>query len=356
MQWQRLHGRHGLPWQGSRDPYRVWLSEVMLQQTQVVTAIAYFKAFVQAFPRVEDLAAAPADQVMALWSGLGYYGRARNLHAAAKRIMACGGGCFPVTAAELAELPGVGQSTAAAIAVFAFGERAAILDGNVKRVFSRVFGVEGYPGEAAVARRLWAHAQAELPPPGTARSDLVAYIQGLMDLGATLCTRVRPDCPRCPLRSRCVAYKTDAVARYPAPRPRRAMPIREVDMLLLCRGGAVLIEQRPPAGIWGGLWSLPEIPPGVLRIPVLNTAGVSLRVERLAQFGRFEHAFTHFRMKARVWRADFDEAEPGSQVSQATATRWLALDDAAGAPLPRPVKSLLRSLADRSLLQSIGTG
>ena len=343
VQWQRLHGRHGLPWQGTSEPYRIWLSEVMLQQTQVATVLPYFDAFVAAFPTVADLAAAPIDQVMSLWSGLGYYSRARNLHAAARQVMEQHGGRFPGTADGLATLPGVGRSTAAAIAAFAFGERAAILDGNVKRVFCRVFGVDGHPGSASVLRRLWSHAQAELPAAGPADSAIRAYTQGLMDLGATLCTRTRPACGRCPLEARCLARREDAVHRYPAPRPRREVPVREVEMLLLCNRQSVLIERRPPVGIWGGLWSLPEMAAG-LDLPDLPSA----------PFMRFEHAFTHFRMKAQVWRLDLDEVQAQAALREAPAVRWLALGDAAAAPLPRPVKSLLQFLVPGSALPGLG--
>lgn len=185
--WQREHGRHDLPWQGGTDPYRIWLSEIMLQQTQVETVIPYYQRFLARFPDVAALAAAPVEDVMTLWSGLGYYARARNLHRAAQRIMSDHGGRFPTTAAEISTLPGVGRSTAAAIAAFAFGERGAILDGNVKRVLSRIFGVDGFPGEKAVENRLWTLAESLLP-----ERDIGRYIQAQMDLGATLCTRARP--------------------------------------------------------------------------------------------------------------------------------------------------------------------
>ncbi len=363
VQWQRLHGRHDLPWQAGAnsrgsaragssdvtpDPYRIWLSEVMLQQTQVATVIPYFKAFLAAFPTVADLAGASPDEVMALWSGLGYYSRARNLHAAARQVVGRHGGAFPRTAVELATLPGVGRSTAAAIAAFAFGERAAILDGNVKRVFCRVFAVEGSPTQASVMRELWLHAQAELPAPEASAAEqarcIRAYTQGLMDLGATVCTRTAPACGRCPLESKCAARRDNAVARFPAPRPRREVPVREVDMLLLCRGESVLIEQRPPVGIWGGLWSLPEI-----RVDDEEGRGPASPT----QFARFEHVFTHFRMKASVWRADLDEVQAAKVLHQSPPTRWLPLADAAAAPLPRPIKSLLLSLAGGAALPGL---
>ncbi|MGE0797726.1 MAG: A/G-specific adenine glycosylase [Lautropia sp.] len=368
--WQRVHGRHTLPWQRSvaagtalRDPYRVWLSEVMLQQTQVAAVIPYFEAFVAAFPDVAALAAAPADRVMALWSGLGYYSRARNLHAAARCVVERHGGAFPATAEALAELPGVGRSTAAAIAVFGFGARAAILDGNVKRVFARVFAVEGFPGDTAVARRLWQHSEAELPGPESSASERIAYTQGLMDLGATVCSRGRPACRRCPLAGRCAALRLDAVARFPAPRPRRVLPVRSVDLLLQIEGDRVLLEQRPPAGIWGGLWSLPELAPASASTPASASASASASAPRSAAatvaagmpprsglvcHGRFGHVFTHFRMDATVWRGDaaaVPAAAAAAGVREPRPTRWLALAEAAGAPLPQPIKRLLTGLA-----------
>jgi A/G-specific adenine glycosylase len=324
----------------------------MLQQTQVATVIPYFNAFVAAFPTVGDLAAAPVDRVMALWSGLGYYSRARNLHHAAKRIL--DRGSFPETSAELAELPGIGRSTAAAIAVFGFGERAAILDGNVKRLFCRLFAIGGHPGEAAVIHKLWEHAQAELPAADGSAADVRAYTQGLMDLGATVCTRNDPACGRCPLQGKCLARKDDAVKLYPTPRPRREARVREVDMVLLCSRGAVLVERRPPLGIWGGLWSLPEtrVDDGEQSI---RAAGLVLARSDCAQFMRFEHTFTHFRMRARVWRSELDETQAES--CRTPQTSWLALADAASAPLPRPVKSLLLAVGAADLLSgATGTG
>ena len=205
--WQKRHGRHDLPWQDSRDPYTVWLSEIMLQQTQVAAVIPYYQRFLARFPTLQALAAAPLDDVLALWSGLGYYSRARNLHRAAQAVMTQHGGNFPATLDAIMELPGIGRSTAAAILVFAFGKRSAILDGNVKRVLARVRGIAGYPGETAVAAQLWREAGALLPKTG-----LQPYTQGLMDLGATLCVRRNPRCTECPVQNLCVAFKTDRVA------------------------------------------------------------------------------------------------------------------------------------------------
>src|SRR5690242_1085945 len=241
--WQRAHGRHGLPWQGTRDPYRVWLSEVMLQQTQVATVIPYYERFLARFPDVRSLARASEEEVLRLWSGLGYYARGRNLHRAAKQVAKDG---FPRSAEAIQRLPGVGRSTAAAIAVFAFGERAAILDGNVKRVLARCFGI----GDE---ERLWERAEAELP-----LRDIEAYTQALMDLGATVCTRLAPACGRCPVAASCEAHRRGWQARLPAKRARAPLPQRAVVWVVQRCGDRLLVERRPSRGIWGGLWCFPE--------------------------------------------------------------------------------------------------
>ena len=335
--WQKVHGRHDLPWQGGRDAYRVWLSEVMLQQTQVATVIPYYRRFVERFPSVQALAAAASDEVMGLWSGLGYYSRARNLHACAQVVMERYGGEFPRTAAELVTLPGIGESTAAAIAAFAFGERAAILDGNVKRVFARHFGVDGWPGATAVQKRLWAIAERELPARG-----IEPYTQGLMDLGATVCTRGKPACLSCPVAASCVALKEGRIAELPAPRPARERPVRHATLALLLDGERVLLEQRAATGIWGGLVSLPEFE------PELDEAGFSAAVAARFGFGtrslrRLDdvvHDFSHYRFVMQPW---FARVAPG-RASEAQG-RWLDLAATAEAPLPAPIKRLLLALA-----------
>src|SRR6185503_10899350 len=223
--WQKKSGRAGLPWQGIRDPYRIWLSEVMLQQTQVSTVIPYYQRFLERFPDVKALARATEEDVLELWSGLGYYSRGRNLHRAAQEAVRAHRG-IPTARAKLEELPGVGRSTAAAIAAFSSGAREAILDGNVRRVLARCFAVSGYPGAPAVERKLWELAESLLP-----EHDIEAYTQGLMDVGATVCTRSRPRCGECPLSSRCEALRLDKVSSYPAPRPRRPLPIRSTVMM-----------------------------------------------------------------------------------------------------------------------------
>jgi A/G-specific adenine glycosylase len=333
--WQSRHGRHDLPWQGTRDPYRVWLSEIMLQQTQVATVIPYYQRFVERFPDVAALAAADEDDVLRLWSGLGYYSRARNLHRAARMIVAQHGGAFPRTRAEIEALPGVGRSTAAAIAGFAFGARAAILDGNVKRVLARHFAVAGFPGDRAVEQDLWQLAESLLPVDG-----IEGYIQGLMDLGATVCTTRAPGCARCPVRATCRALLEDRVDALPAPRPRKTVPRRATGMLLLVRDGDVLLQKRPPAGVWGGLWSLPEVDPGadVRRVALANFGCVVAAVETL---GVLRHAFTHFTLDitpivARVGEVQSRAAQPG--------VMWLPVADAIGAALPTPVRRLLGAL------------
>lgn len=326
IRWQKTAGRHDLPWQQKgrvRDAYRVWLSEIMLQQTQVATVIPYYLRFLDRFPDLARLAAAPAEEVMALWSGLGYYARARNLQRAAREIVAHHGGRFPHRIEDIEALPGIGRSTAAAIAVFAFGARAAILDGNVRRVLARAFGIEGFPGEKAVEARLWALAGSLLPD-----RDLIAYTQGLMDLGATLCTRGKPRCGECPLAAQCVARREDRAAALPTPRAKRAVPQRSVRVLVLVNRGRVLLEQRPPHGIWGELLSLPELPDG--KLPQRYVDAMPLPVVR--------HAFTHFRLDilplvAKVSRRD-----------TAPEGIWLGLKDLDAAPLPAPIRKILESL------------
>ena len=314
VRWQRRHGRRSLPWQGTRDPYRIWLSEVMLQQTQVSTVIPYYERFIARYPTAKALAAAQEEQVLELWSGLGYYARGRNLHRAARKIAQHG---FPETAAAIAELPGVGRSTAAAIAAFAYGERAAILDGNVKRVLSRVFGV-------ADKNALWPLAERLLP-----KKDIEAYTQGLMDLGATVCTRANPGCARCPASDVCVARKEDRIAELPAPREKRELPQREVTWLLLRHNGAVRLVRRPAPGIWGGLWCPPELK--------------GRRPRGARALAPIEHGFTHYRLRIFPLLCDVRK-----RTALPTAGRWLDIEEAASAALPAPVKSLLARLPARA--------
>lgn len=340
IRWQQRYGRHKLPWQNTRDAYRIWLSEIMLQQTQVSAVIPYYQRFLERFPDVQALAAAPSEDVMAHWSGLGYYTRARNLHRCAQRIVTEHGGRFPLHPDKLVELPGIGRSTAAAIAAFSAGVRAAILDGNVKRVFCRVFGIEGYPGAKSVEDALWRRAVALLP-----EQNIEAYTQGLMDLGATICTRGRTACERCPLASRCVALATNQVHRLPTRKPRIAVPEKSIAMLLIADGDEVLLEQRPESGIWGGLLSLPELIVASNESEFMQTLRVSVaavgEMKSCETLQPFSHAFTHFKLHVAPYRITLQSR----RVFAAQSGRvWYPALRLASAPLPAPVKKLLLSV------------
>lgn len=294
LSWFTRHGRKDLPWQSDPSPYRVWVSEIMLQQTQVATVIPYYQAFIARFPEVRRLAAAPLDDVLHLWSGLGYYARARNLHRAAGLVCSEHHGEVPRDFAALEALPGIGRSTAAAILALSAGQRHPILDGNVKRVLSRIHRVEGWYGDGAVAKQLW-----ELAERHTPKTRVAAYTQAIMDLGATLCTRSKPDCARCPLQALCAAYRDDCVAAYPTPKPRRTLPVRESRVLLLCNAaGEVLLQRRPPVGIWGGLWSFPEVPADQDAQQWCRTQ-LRCRVQRIDEWPVLRHTFSHFHLDMR---------------------------------------------------------
>ncbi len=332
VRWQKQHGRHTLPWQNTRDAYRIWLSEIMLQQTQVTAVIPYYQRFLSRFPDVASLADAASEEVMAHWSGLGYYTRARNLHRCAQRVVAEHGGVFPSDPDLLAELPGIGRSTAAAISAFAYGTRAAILDGNVKRVFCRVFGIEGFPGAKQIEDKLWQRAVALLP-----QQDMEAYTQGLMDLGATLCARSSPSCGSCPLAQRCVALASDRVHLLPERKPKKAIPEKSTVMLVVSDGEYVLLDQRPDSGIWGGLLSLPETDM-TDDVALMQSAAKFGSVESCARLQAFSHVFTHFKLHISPYlvrmsrRTDF-----AGQVNRV----WYRVDRLVDAPLPAPVKKLL---------------
>ena len=345
--WQKSQGRHDLPWQGTGDAYRIWLSEIMLQQTQVATVIPYFRRFLADFPTVTALAQAPLNAVLERWAGLGYYARARHLHRCAQQVAAAYGGRFPETPAELAALPGIGRSTAAAIAVFAFGARAAILDGNVKRVLARCFGVEGFPGSVPVERRLWALAESLLPD-----ADLEAYTQGLMDLGATVCRRSRPVCESCPVRPGCVAFRKGRQADLPTPRPRKALPERKTAMLLLIDEHTLLLERRPAAGIWGGLLSLPEADWDAAEqaADALATSH-GRRILARALLPEVRHVFTHFRLNIRILSCRvgrFDSERPAADARkdfpESSPQIWLPRTEVAKAALPAPVRRALAAV------------
>ena len=333
--WQRAQGRHDLPWQGTRDPYRIWLSEIMLQQTQVATVVPYYERFVAAFPDVRALADADVVRVLEHWSGLGYYRRAHLAHAAARAIVAGHRGEFPRDAATLATLPGIGRSTAAAIATFAGGEAAPILDGNVKRVLARHRGITGDPASNGVARALWQCAEALFP-----RRDPIAYTQGLMDLGATLCTRRSPRCRECPVASDCIARKSGRIADLPSPRVRPERPSRRVRMLVLERSGRILFERRPAIGIWGGLWSLPEAGSDEdVAAHCRRRFGATVRAgETLPAIA---HRFTHFRLTIEPQRVLVRRWPEGVETP---GRAWMTRAEAEAAALPAPVRRLVQQL------------
>jgi A/G-specific adenine glycosylase len=333
--WRRRFGRQGLPWQDTRDPYRVWLSEIMLQQTQVATVRDYYARFLERFPDLGSLAAAPLDDVLALWSGLGYYSRARNLHRCAQVVQREHAGAFPDNSEALAQLPGIGRSTAAAIAAFCFGERVAILDGNVKRVLGRALGFAGDLSLAARERELWQAAQELVPERGVEQ-----YTQGLMDLGATLCSARNPACERCPLAALCVAHREGRPEAYPVKTRRLQRGARAHALLWLAQGNRLWLAQRPPKGVWAGLWSLPEF-------DALD------RLQHLLQgwpghgktLPTIEHALTHFdwTLQPLHWRLPvrLSAKRLAELTSLLPPGRWVGVDQALQMGLPAPVRKLL---------------
>ncbi|SFF51668.1 A/G-specific DNA-adenine glycosylase [Fontimonas thermophila] len=334
LAWFDQHGRHDLPWQHPREAYRVWLAEIMLQQTQVATVIPYFTRFIARFPDIHALAAAPLDDVLALWSGLGYYARARNLHRCARQIVAQYGGTFPRTLEALMELPGIGRSTAGAILAQAFGQRTPILDGNVRRVLARYGAVPGWPGTPAVQKRLWQLAEALLPD-----ERMADYTQAIMDLGATVCTARKPACVRCPVAPGCAALAQNAVAEYPHPRSKKKRPQRHARLLLIRNPqGQLLLERRAPLGIWGGLWCPPLL--GELHLASGTWAQILLdTASRVRQLPPLRHAFTHFDLELRPLQIELDAmpeliCEPGQQL-------WVSLSTLSHLGLPAPVRRLI---------------
>ena len=290
LAWYDQHGRKDLPWQHPRAPYGVWVSEIMLQQTQVTTVIGYFDRFMTRFPSVNDLAKAPQDEVLHLWTGLGYYARARNLHKAAQVIVTEHGGDLPDDLAALQTLPGIGRSTAGAILAQGFNTRAVILDGNVKRVLTRHGAVEGFPGKTAVAQTLWKLAEANTPV-----TRIADYTQAIMDLGATLCVRRSPNCDACPVSTDCAALQANRVSEFPFAKPKKVKPVKTARMYVVRGGdGDVLLEQRPQEGIWGGLWNPPERAVDYADTSFL--AEYDLRVQEVLQGTPFRHTFSHYHL------------------------------------------------------------
>jgi len=334
IRWQKTHGRHNLPWQNTHDAYRVWLSEIMLQQTQVSTVIPYYLRFLERFPKLDGLANAHQDDVLALWSGLGYYSRGRNLHAAARLVMEQHGGKFPECVEGIVALPGIGRSTACAIAVFAFGAHSAILDGNVKRVLTRHFGITGHPGESKVETALWQLAESLLPA-----RDVATYTQALMDMGATVCTRC-PTCSKCPVSTNCVALASNRVISLPTPRQKKTAPQKATRMLVLRRAGEILLEKRPPTGIWGGLWSLPEADMDT-DVAAHCRARFGMETTAAGSLPELKHTFTHFSLRIAPLLLDVTHLLPRAEQ---TGQLWLAPRAALNAAIPTPVRKLLQQL------------
>lgn len=339
LRWFRRHGRKDLPWQQAPTPYRVWISEIMLQQTRVETVIPYYLRFMERFPTVEALANAGEDEVLHHWSGLGYYARARNLHRAAQQVLSHHQGRFPTEFGQVVALPGIGRSTAGAILSLALGQPHAILDGNVKRVLARHFAVEGWPGRSAVARRLWSLSE-QLTPKDAAGP----YNQAMMDLGATLCTRSNPRCHLCPVAQSCLAHAGGMETRYPTPRPARALPLRQVQMLLVRNPeGAILLEKRPPTGIWGGLWSFPELPPEEDALAWCRQMGNGARPA--GELPSRRHSFSHFQLL--IHPRLFLLEKPGSALLDGDRQVWYNPSHEPIGGLAAPVQSLLHEIIDQ---------
>jgi len=337
LAWFDRHGRKDLPWQRDRTPYRVWVSEIMLQQTQVATVIPYYERFMARFPNVAALASASLDEVLHLWTGLGYYARARNLHRAAQIVVREHGGEFPRTFEEVQALPGIGRSTAGAILALSLDQRHPILDGNVKRVLTRVFGIQGFPGEVAVERQLWELADACTP------SERVAqYTQAIMDLGATVCTRSRPACAACPMQSRCIAFRDGLQAVLPTPRPKRVRPRRSAYALILRSAeGALLLEQRPAEGLWGGLWMFPQFDSREAALAWASER-FAVRDANVQTLPPYEHAFTHFDLELHPLVVEVDTPHA---IADAGSHLWYDPRNPARVGLTKPALALIAVLA-----------
>ncbi len=338
LKWQQTHGRHDLPWQNGRDPYRIWISEVMLQQTQVNAVIGYFERFMHRFPNVATLASANIDEVMPYWAGLGYYARARNIHKSACIIAENFDGQFPRQYESVLALPGVGRSTASAICAFAYGAPMPILDGNVKRVFARFFGMAGDIRSTTIEMAMWQIAEREVPI-----KNIEAYIQGQMDIGATVCTPKAPKCTICPLQNDCIAHLEKRTQQLPERIPKKTRPHRQIQMLVLRSANEIFIERRPPTGIWGGLWSLPEaaIDKDVIAMADSLFALPPVKGQAPTPLPPVEHGFTHYTLtispvQLMVDRRHRSVAEAGQ--------RWISLDEIDGEALPAPVKRILLRL------------
>jgi A/G-specific adenine glycosylase len=335
--WQKQQGRHDLPWQNTSDAYAIWVSEIMLQQTQVAAVIGYYANFMTRFPSIDALANATQEEVLQSWSGLGYYSRARNLHASAQIIVDDFCGEFPTNFEDILSLPGIGRSTAAAISTFALNTPQPILDGNVKRVFARYFNIVGVTNAPKVVQCMWQIAERENP---SNSQDAIIYTQGLMDLGATVCTRGRPRCSECPMNIGCQAYSNNIVHLLPTPKARKIVPQKQTMMLVLLKAGEVMLEKRPQVGIWAGLWSLPEIDLAEIATEAAFTRfGIESEAEETLPI--VNHAFTHFKLAIHPQPLQVIKQKP--QVIQAVNI-WLPINEAIEAAIPTPVRNILHSL------------
>lgn len=328
--WHKDHGRHDLPWQNTRDAYRIWISEIMLQQTQVTTVIPYFERFLTRFPNVSDLANAETDEVLHLWTGLGYYARARNLHKAAQQIATQHKGTFPTQFDDVLALPGIGRSTAGAILAFSQQQRHAILDGNVKRVLARFYEIEGWYGKKAVENTLWEHAEANTP-----QEDVDIYTQAIMDLGATVCTRSRPNCDTCPLQRDCRALSQQRTHELPHGKPKKEKPIKSTYMLLIKNAnGDVLLKQNPPSGIWGGLWCPPQTD-NIKNLHQLN----NIEINSYGELPVLRHTFSHYHLD--ITPVLCDATSHTDHIAEDTEL-WYKLNSETAVGLAAPVKKLLQ--------------
>ncbi len=335
LDWFDRNGRHDLPWQRQRTPYRVWIAEIMLQQTQVAAVIPYYQRFMQTFPELHVLASAPLDRVLEHWSGLGYYSRAHNLHKTARIITAEHGGRFPRKFEQVTALPGIGRSTAGAILAQALDQRHAILDGNVKRVLCRYHAVDGWPGKTAVQKHLWQLAERHTPD-----ERIADYTQAMMDLGAILCRRSSPHCTQCPLHTDCKAGITDRVKQFPAPRPRKKLPVKAARLLILTdtASGSILLEKRPPTGIWGGLWSLPEAEVDE-QIEQVCLQRWGLKVLSNQDCDPFRHTFSHYHLDITPCRIQVQLN--GAGIREQAEVTWYSPKDAKKCALATPVARII---------------
>lgn len=339
LEWFDQHGRHDLPWQTERTPYRVWVSEIMLQQTQVGTVIPYFERFMERFPTLEQLAEAETDQVLHLWTGLGYYARARNLHKAARTIMAEHAGVFPESVAGLMELAGIGESTAGAIAAISMGVRAPILDGNVKRVLTRYHAIAGWPEQSAVKKELWKVAESQTP-----HKPVADYTQAIMDLGATVCTRSKPACEDCPFHIDCAARIQNRIEELPGKKPKKSLPTKSIAMFILQdESGSVLLQKRPATGIWGALYSLPESPSPAILPDIANIKLEGSEEGSRTPLAVIRHSFSHYHLDITPVLLT---AHSRSEVAETDRWLWYPLDHSLEVGLAAPVKKLLSRLAE----------